>query len=93
VTPDVWTGISVRALDWRVGRDRLRWDWLLRALKDLGLGASGWSVPAPHDEWGDASFVFGHPAKAVRDAIVSLWDNERPGCGIEIRVRYEQAVR
>lgn len=86
-------GIGVRATHWRVGHNRETWEWLLRAMRDVGIRPAGYTIGvhatlARPGTLYECSFgVVGDPQEAKRK-IAELWENERPGCGLEIDILY-----
>jgi hypothetical protein len=80
-----WCHIEVKAERWRLGQDRETWAWLSRALKQIGMPIGGWSYKGTGG-WGNFRFTARGDANTFKRAVEDLWENERPGGGIEVRI-------
>lgn len=83
--------IGLNATDWRIGAGYRTWEWLRRAMRDVGISLAGhsWhSTSMVNSKRYDYRFgVVGDPGKVALQ-IQELWDNERPGCGLDIDIIY-----
>jgi hypothetical protein len=69
-----------------------RWAWLRRAMRDVGMPVSGWGRGF-HSEGSHMRFTVGLRDRApsgrdVAALVQDLWEQERPGYGLRVRVVY-----
>lgn len=65
------------------------WDWLKRALKQTGRGASGWNYGRKGESWFEPVFVNKGGSDELRRHIRQLWDELLPNVPLHIEVRYD----
>lgn len=76
----------IRLIPERTTDDAL-WAWLRRALRDVGYPVGGWGRGFNSDG-GHMEFSLRGDGRTVAAAVRGLWENERPGYGLEVVVVY-----
>lgn len=80
-----WTGLRIEASR---PLSRSSWEWLRRALRDVGHPVSGSSLGG--DRCSRFEITCRGSAREVEQAILDLWDLERPeGARLAISVQYD----